>query len=118
MKWIHGALRASTRGNGPRPRFTRLLIESLEERLAPATYSEWRSVIGLPQVQAIYPYAGAGYSVAVLDTDIDYNNPDLGGGFGAGHKVIAGYDFINHDNDPMDDNGNGNHTARITGSNA
>lgn len=56
---------------------------------------------------------GAGEVVAVLDTGIDYTHPDLGGGFGPGHKVVAGYDLINGDADPMDDNGHGTHVAGI-----
>lgn len=59
------------------------------------------------------PDQGAGETVAVVDTGIDYNHPDLGGGFGPGHKVVAGYDFVNNDPDPMDDNGHGTHVAGI-----
>ncbi|HEY8452364.1 MAG TPA: protease inhibitor I9 family protein, partial [Natronosporangium sp.] len=50
---------------------------------------------------------GAGVTVAVIDTGIDYTHPDLGGGFGPGHKVVAGYDVVNDDPDPMDDHGHG-----------
>ena len=32
--------------------------------------------------------------VAVLDTGIDYLHPGLGGGFGPGHRVRFGYDFV------------------------
>src|SRR5215470_13516201 len=70
-------------------------VESLEDRLAPAT-SNFEAVIGADAVQAAYPYRGTGYTVAILDTGIDYNDTDLGGGFGAGHRVVAGYDFINN----------------------
>jgi subtilisin family serine protease len=56
---------------------------------------------------------GNGETVAVVDTGIDYTHPDLGGGFGAGHKVVGGYDFVNNDPDPMDDNGHGTHVAGI-----
>ena len=56
---------------------------------------------------------GAGETVAVIDTGIDYNDPDLGGGFGPGHKVVAGYDLVNDDPDPMDDNEHGTHVAGI-----
>ncbi|GEM_PF-4281284 len=56
---------------------------------------------------------GEGIVVAVIDTGIDYLHPDLGGGIGPGFKVIGGYDFINNDNDPMDDNGHGTHCAGI-----
>ena len=40
-------------------------------------------------------------TVAVIDTGVDYNNPALGGGFGPGDKVIAGYDFADNTADPM-----------------
>jgi hypothetical protein len=56
---------------------------------------------------------GQGIRVAVIDTGIDYNHPDLGSGFGPGHKVIGGYDFHNDDGDPMDDAGHGTHVAGI-----
>jgi len=56
---------------------------------------------------------GAGQTIAIVDTGIDYTHPDLGGGLGRGHKVAAGYDFVNNDADPMDDNGHGTHVAGI-----
>src|SRR5262249_22671999 len=59
------------------------------------------------------PARGEGVTVAVLDTGIDYTHPDLGSGFGEGHKVVGGYDFVNDDADPMDDNGHGTHVAGI-----
>ena len=40
-------------------------------------------------------------TVAVIDTGVDYNNPALGGGFGPGDKVIAGYDFADDTTNPM-----------------
>jgi len=58
-----------------------------------------------------YPVTGRGIVVAVIDTGIDYTHPDLGGGFGPTYKVIGGYDFYNHDSNPMDDNGHGTHVA-------
>lgn len=56
---------------------------------------------------------GTGVTVAVIDSGVDYSHPDLGGGFGEGHKVVGGYDFVNDDADPMDDNGHGTHVAGI-----
>ncbi|MNS20151.1 Thermophilic serine proteinase precursor [compost metagenome] len=45
--------------------------------------------------------------VAVVDTGVDYNHPDLAG------RVIKGYDFANKDEDPMDGQGHGTHCAGI-----
>lgn len=75
-------------------------------------------LIGAPQVWerqdgAGRPATGTGVTVAVVDTGVDYSHPDLGGGFGEGHKVVAGYDFVNNDPDPMDDNAHGTHVAGI-----
>jgi subtilisin family serine protease len=69
--------------------------------------------IGLDKAFATYPYRGTGYTVAVLDTGIDYTHADLGGGWGK--RVVGGYDFVNKDADPMDDNGHGTHVAGIIG---
>jgi subtilisin family serine protease len=80
------------------------------------TNASFGSLIGLPSAFTNTPYRGDGYSVAVIDTGIDYNNPNLGGGFGPGHRVIAGWNFVNNSTDPMDDNGHGTHVAGIIGS--
>ena len=51
--------------------------------------------------------SGYGITIAVLDTGVNYNHPDLKDSF------IGGYDFVNRDYDPMDDNGHGTHCAGI-----
>ena len=60
-------------------------------------------IIGAAQVQSAYNVNGSGMTVAVIDTGIDYNNPALGGGFGPGSKVIAGYDFADKHRQPDGD---------------
>jgi hypothetical protein len=56
---------------------------------------------------------GAGQVIAVVDSGIDYNHPALGGGFGEEFKVIGGHDFIDGDDDPMDDDGHGTAVAGV-----
>lgn len=66
---------------------------------------------------------GEGITIAIIDTGIDYTL------FGLGNctreeflgktcsKVVDGYDFINQDNDPIDDNGHGTYVASIASGN-
>jgi minor extracellular serine protease Vpr len=44
-------------------------------------------------------YTGRDVRVAVIDSGIDYTNPDLGDGFGPGHRVAGGWDFVGDDFD-------------------
>lgn len=62
---------------------------------------------------------GLGVTIAVIDSGIDYNHPDLGGCLGAECKVINGYDFSDDDDDPYDDSfsGHGTHIAGIIAAN-
>jgi subtilisin family serine protease len=57
---------------------------------------------------------GQGEAICILDTGIDYNHSSLGSGWGS--KVIGGYDYVNDDNDPVDDHGHGTHVAGIAAS--
>ncbi len=44
---------------------------------------------------------GAGRKIVVLDTGYNYNHPELNSSY------LGGHDFVNNDNDPMDDHTNG-----------
>ncbi|MFZ3168388.1 MAG: S8 family serine peptidase [Candidatus Methanoperedens sp.] len=54
---------------------------------------------------------GTGINVSVLDTGIYAAHPDIAG------RIIKGYDFVNNDNDPADDDGHGTHVAGTVGGN-
>ncbi|MFH1053012.1 MAG: S8 family serine peptidase [Candidatus Woesearchaeota archaeon] len=61
-------------------------------------------------------YTGDGITVCVVDSGIDYHNPDLGGCLGTGCKVVGGHDYVNNDTNPDDDNGHGTNVAGIIAS--
>ena len=45
--------------------------------------------------------------IAIVDTGVDLGHPDLAS------KIVAGYDFVNRDDDAQDDEGHGTHVAGI-----
>ena len=53
---------------------------------------------------------GTGIKVAVIDTGIQLNHPDLSS------NILTGYDFVNNDSSANDDNGHGTHVAGIVAS--
>lgn len=58
-------------------------------------YGQWVPLkIRLPEAHTVTQ--GAGSTIAVLDTGVDFNHPQL-----AGH-LVSGYDFIDNDNDPSE----------------
>ena len=73
---------------------------------------------------------GRGVRVAVMDTGVDFDHPDLGGCFGPGCRVAKGFDLVGDafdsgldnpviapDPSPDDCNGHGTHVAGIIGAN-
>jgi subtilisin family serine protease len=56
-------------------------------------------------------FTGSGRLVAVLDTGVDYTHVEIS------DSVVNGKDFVNGDNDSMDDNGHGTHVAGIVTAN-
>ena len=69
--------------------------------LLTGTPTAFDPIVGAAAARQEYDVYGTGMTVAVIDTGVDYNNPALGGGFGPGAKVIAGYDFATNTPDPM-----------------
>lgn len=72
-------------------------------------FDEYSAAWGVERIGAEFAHLagnqGAGIKVAVIDTGIDYNHPDLAS------LYVGGYDFVNNDNDPMDDNRHGTHVS-------
>ena len=70
----------------------------------------------VPHIKADVPRAdnidGTGIVVAVIDTGVDFNHPDLLG-WGEGQKVIDGYNFIDQSAPPIDTDGHGTQVAGI-----
>jgi len=87
------------------------------------------AMTGADTAQSDLGYTGEGIKVAVMDTGIDYDHPDLGGCFGPGCRVAYGWDLVGDafsagvndtrvpDDDPDDCAGHGTHVAGIVGAN-
>jgi subtilisin family serine protease len=92
------------------------------------------AMTGADIVQSELGFTGKGIKVAVMDTGVDFDHPDLGGCFGPGCRVFTGYDFVGDafnadpsslsynpvpqpDPIPDDCNGHGTHVAGIIGAN-
>jgi len=63
----------------------------------------------IPRIEGI---DGTGIKIAVIDTGVDFNHPDLFG-WGPDGKVIGGYNFIQEDEPPLDNNGHGTQVAGV-----
>jgi thermitase len=70
----------------------------------------WSKQWGPAKIQADFAWntttGNASILVAEVDTGIDWSHPDL-----ASNYVPLGYDWVNNDPHPMDDNGHGTHVA-------
>ncbi len=93
------------------------VVEIIEDPILYEELSVALPYIGGTEVQTYTingnPIDGEGQTVCVVDGGITYTNPSLGGCFGEGCKVVAGYDYANKDDDPKDPRGHGTHVAGI-----
>src|SRR5439155_19973916 len=62
--------------------------------------------VGATRVQTL-GFTGRGRTIVVLDSGYNYNHPELSSSY------LGGRDFVNHDDNPLDDNGHGSHVAGI-----
>ncbi|MBT6469436.1 MAG: S8 family serine peptidase, partial [Thaumarchaeota archaeon] len=63
----------------------------------------------IPRIDGI---DGSGIKIAVIDTGVDFNHPDLFG-WGESGKVIGGFNFIHEGKPPLDTNGHGTQVAGV-----
>lgn len=70
---------------------------------------------GLSRVRDAYGLSGQGQTVVVIDTGIAYDHQALGGGYGAGSRVVGGYDFAQNDANPYDSGPHGSHGTHVAG---
>ena len=63
----------------------------------------------IPRMEGIN---GEGIKIAVIDTGVDFNHPDLFG-LGPEGKVVGGFNFIQKDKPPLDANGHGTQVAGV-----
>ena len=89
-----------------------ILSQSIDSENEIKTYLD-RSVpyVGteIPRIQGI---DGSGIKIAVIDTGVDFNHPDLFG-WGPDGKVVGGYNFIQRGEPPLDKNGHGTQVAGV-----
>ncbi|HKS26060.1 MAG TPA: S8 family serine peptidase [Thermoanaerobaculia bacterium] len=83
-------------------------VHALQEFTAPANVKQVKA----DQFWTAYGTRGAGVVIAIIDTGVDYTHPAIAGHF------AGGYDFVNKDNDPMDDHFHGTHVAGIAAGNS
>jgi minor extracellular serine protease Vpr len=89
-----------------------ILFQSLLSENEIQTYLE-RSVpfVGT-EILRIDGIDGTGIKIAIIDTGVDFNHPDLFG-WGPDGKVVGGYNFIQEDEPPLDTNGHGTQVAGV-----
>ena len=73
------------------------------------------ALTGQNAVTNAYGFDGSGQTVAVIDSGIAWDHYALGGGFGAGYKVVGGWDFAENDWNPYDDGSMGSHGTHVSG---
>ncbi len=87
------------------------IVEATGVSSDPDVGSQWHHTV-IRKTANLGTLPSAPPTIAVVDSGVDYNHPDLSG------KVIKGPDFVNKDFDPMDDLGHGTHVAGIAAATA
>jgi thermitase len=109
------AAQAATEGLAKRPDVQYVerngIVEGTEVSSDPQVGFQWHHTV-IRKTANLGTLPSAPPTIAVVDSGVDYNHPDLAG------KVILGPDYVNNDNDPMDDHSHGTHVAGIAAATA
>ena len=89
-----------------------LLFELLEDDENAELYLDKSVPYVGTEIPREYGIDGKGVKIAVIDTGVDFNHPDLLG-WGEEGKVVGGYNFIQEGELPMDNNGHGTQVAGV-----
>jgi hypothetical protein len=73
----------------------------------PSYYKQWAHQKVQSEQAWEIATGGSNVTIAIIDTGIDENHPDLK------NKIVAGYDWVGDDSNPHDLNGHGTHVAGI-----
>ncbi|NWG05527.1 MAG: S8 family serine peptidase [Chloroflexi bacterium] len=117
--------------------------EYVYQQVTPSSGTNWKSVMAVPSstiqgmvalgtyptdtyltsnqgwfavgADIVWPNATKSANICEVDTGVDSNHPDLKSKSGKTtvYNIIKGYDFVNADASPDDDNGHGTHVAGI-----
>ena len=89
-------------------------VDDVQHEVAP-TLDSANDASGANYLFENYGFDGSGQTVAVIDSGIAYDHTALGGGFGANHRVVGGWDFAENDANPYDDGPAGFHGTHVAG---
>ena len=81
-----------------------------------AQASAAHNLSGWTQMEKQFGLTGKGQTVAVIDSGIAWDHVALGKGFGAGYRIVGGWDFTEeNDANPYDDGPSGYHGTHVAG---
>lgn len=92
-----------------------LLTQVLQPQAQVTQLTQAYNQQSIQAAHANYGFQGKGQTIAVIDSGIAWDHYALGGGFGAGAKVVGGWDFAENDANPYDDGGAGFHGTHVSG---
>ena len=103
---VGGPARNRAQTAGEQPLFSPPLGTAAEPPNDPLFDQQW----ALPKINAPMAWkfsSGSGVTIAVIDSGVDLDHPELAG------RIVGGHDFVNNDEIPEDDYGHGTQVAGV-----